>query len=81
MSIVVVVVRIYCIYQLSRDEVTRLTYSSYLRVNVCVSVYFVQVQVKLALERFHRSVQCLLANCSMGSCVLGSLSIVRSRES
>ena len=39
----VVVVRIDCSDQLSRDEVTSLTYSSPLRVNVSVSAYFVQV--------------------------------------
>ena len=49
--LVVVVVRIDCSDQLSRDEVTSLTYSSPLRVNVSASVYFFQVQVQLTLER------------------------------
>ena len=51
MKLVVIVVRIYCSDQLSRDEITNLIYSSLLRVNECVSAYFVQVQVQLALER------------------------------
>ena len=42
---VLVVVRIDCSGQLSRNDVTSLIYSSPLRVNVSVSVYFVQVQV------------------------------------
>ena len=54
----VVVVRIDCSDQLSRDEVTSLTYSSPLRVNVSASVYFVQVQVQPALERVHRVCKC-----------------------
>ena len=43
---------------MSRDEVTSLTYSSPLRVNMGVSAYFVQVQVQLALERVHRVCKC-----------------------
>ena len=43
---------------MSQDEVTSLTYSSPLRVNVCVSSYFVQLQVQLALERVHRVGMC-----------------------
>ena len=45
----VVVVRIDCSDQLSRDEVASLTYNSLLRVNVCVSACLVQVQVQLVL--------------------------------
>ena len=44
--------------QMSRDEVTSLTCSSHLRVNVRVSVYFDQVQVQLALERVPRVCKC-----------------------
>ena len=40
-----------CSDQLSRDEVFSLTYRSPVWVNVRVSAYFVQVQVKLALKR------------------------------
>ena len=45
MVTLVVVVRIDCSDQLSRDEVASLTYSSPLRVNVRLSAYSVQVQV------------------------------------
>ena len=48
--VVVVIVKIYCTYQLSRDEVTSLSYRSSLRVNVGVSAYFVRVQVPLDLD-------------------------------
>ena len=43
---------------MSRDEVTSITDSSLLRVNVGVSAYFLQVQVQLALERVHRVCKC-----------------------
>ena len=49
----VVVVRIECSDQLSRDEIISLTYSSPLRVDVSASAYFFQVQVQFALERVH----------------------------
>ena len=43
---------------MSQDEVISLTYRSPLRVNVGVSDYFFQVQVQLALEKFHRVYIC-----------------------
>ena len=43
-----------CSDQLLREEIISLTYSIPLRVNLCVAAYFVQAQVKLALEFLYR---------------------------
>ena len=43
---------------MSQDDISNLTYSSPLRVNVRISVYFVQVQVQLAFEKVHRLSKC-----------------------